>query len=111
MCDAGQLVMGEATYNHIYNGTESTGSMTQRLRTDNAARVHQDDQDASGDLHDEARAGSISPEADAQDGLDALHHAIVSNTDGSVSLNAAGTPTGTALLQQCSCSRTLMGTC
>ena len=103
--------MGEATYNHIYNGTDSTGSVTQHLRPENAAHVQQEDQDASGALHDEARARSISPEADAQDGLDALHNAIVSNTDGSGSLNAAGTPTGTTSLQQCSCSRVLQGTC
>lgn len=93
MCAAGQLVMGDATFNHIYNGTDSTGKVTQRLRPETAV---QEDQDASGSLHDEARARSISPEAGAQDGLDALHNAIVSNTDGSMSLNAAGTPTGNA---------------
>lgn len=111
MFGAGQLVMGDATYNHIYNGTDSTDSVTQRIRPENAAHVQQEDQDASGELQDEARAPSSSPEADAQDGLDALHHAIVSNTDGSVSLNAAGTPTGTASLWQCSCSRMLIPTC
>ena len=111
MCNAGQLVMGDATYNHIYNGTDSTGSVTQRLRPENAVHAQQDDQDASGELHDKARAQSISPEADAQDGLDALYNAIVSNTDGSASLNAANTPTGTAFFQQCSCSRMPMGTC
>lgn len=91
--------MGDATYNHIYNGTDSTGSVTQRLRPENAAHVEQEGQHASGDLHDEARARSVSSEADAQHVLDALHHAIVSNTDDSVSLNAAGTPTGTAPFQ------------
>ena len=104
--------MGDATYNHIYNGSDSTGSVTQRLRPENSAHIQREDQDASGNLHDEARARSISPEADAQDGLDALHNAIVSNTDGSASLNAAGTPTGTASLQQSSCSSgMLQGIC
>lgn len=103
MCAAGQLVMGDATYNHIY--TDSTDSMTQRLRPETVEHVPQDNQDASGD---EARARSISPEAGAQDGLDALHDAIVSNTDASVSLNAAGTPTGNAPLCPGSCSKMLM---
>lgn len=104
MCAAGQLVMGDATYNHIYNGTDSTGKVTQRLRPETAEHVPQEDQDASGSLHDAARARSSSPEAGAQDGLDALHNAIVSNTDGSMSLNAAGTPTGNAPLCPRTCS-------
>lgn len=91
MCNAGQLIMGDATYNHIYNATDSTGSVTQRLPQENAAHV-QLDQGASEVMHDDARARSSSPEA--EDGLDALHNAIVSNTDGSASMNAAGTPTG-----------------
>lgn len=97
--NAGQLVMGEATYNHIYNGTDSTGSVTRRLHPEDAAHVQEEDQEPLEGLYDEARARSISPEAEAQDGLDALHNAIVSNTDGSVSLNAAGTPTGMLMLR------------
>ena len=93
VCIAGQLIMGDATYNHIYNATDSTGSVTQRLRPENSAHV-QEDQDAAGVLQDDARGRSSSPEAEAEDGLDALHDAIVSNTDGSVSMNVAGTPTG-----------------
>lgn len=92
--------MGDATYNHIYNATDSTGSVTQRLHPDGAAHV-QEDQSASEVLHDDTRARSSSPEA--EDGLDALHNAIVSNTDGSVSMIAAGTPTGIPplLVQKC----------
>lgn len=111
MCAAGQLVMGDATFNHIYNGTDSTGNVTQRLRPETAADAPQEDQEASRGLHDEARARSISPEAGAQDGLDALHNAIVSNTEGSMSLNAAGTPTGNAPLCPRSCSIMLMRVC
>lgn len=93
VCNAGQLIMGDATYNHIYNATDSTGSVTQRLPPENAAHVELD-QGAPEVMHDDTRARSSSPEAEAEDGLDALHNAIVSNTDGSVSMNAVGTPTG-----------------
>ena len=84
--------MGDATYNHIYNGTDSTGSVTQCLRP--TAKAEEDDRNAVGDLPDKARADSVSPAA-ADDGLDALHNAIVSNNDGSVPMVAGGTPTGT----------------
>lgn len=94
---AGQLVMGDATYNHIYNGTDNTSSVTQRLHPGAAPAAEQEDHDAAAGLPDAARAGSVSPEAAADDGIDALHEAIVSNTDGSAPLMAGGTPTGTPL--------------
>lgn len=90
--------MGDATYNHIYNGTDSTGSVTQRLRPTAEAAAEEDDHNAVGDLPDKARADSVSPAA-ADDGLEALHNAIVSNNDGSVPMAAGGTPTG--ILSRC----------
>ncbi len=88
--------MGDATYNHIYNGTDSTDSVTQRLRSDTAAQPEEEEQDTIRDQGEQPRASSMSPGAAADDGLDALHDAIVSNTDGSAALIAAGTPTGAA---------------
>ena len=92
---AGQLVMGDATYNHIYNGTDSTGSVTQRLHPSGTAAPAEDEyQDDADGIPEEARAGSISPTAGADTGLDALHNAIISNTDGSAAMIAEGTPAG-----------------
>ena len=93
---AGHLVMGDATYNHIYNGTDSTGSVTQRLRTDTAASPGDDAAaDMNVEAEQEARDVSVSPGGAGEGGIDALHEAIVSNTDNSAAiLEAAATPTG-----------------
>jgi len=93
---AGQLVMGDATYNHIYNGTDSTGSVTQRLHPGAAPQAEEEEQDMTAPQAQEPRAGLLSLGPAADDNLDALHDAIVSNTDGSAAAIAAGTPTGTA---------------
>ena len=84
--------MGDATYNHIYNATDSTGSVTQRLRSD--ARAQPEGQGGSGSPEEQPRDSSASPEAAAGCDMDALHDAIVNNTDSSAALIAAGTPTG-----------------
>jgi len=89
---AGQLVMGDATYNHIYNGTDSTGSVTQRLAPGVAPQAEEEEQNLAAPQAQDL----LSPGPAADDHLDALHNAIVSNTDGSAAAIAAGTPTGTA---------------
>ena len=93
---AGQLVMGDATYNHIYNGTDSTGSVTQRLLPGVAPQAEEEEQNMAAPQAQDPRADLLSPGPAADDNLDALHNAIVSNTDGSAAAIAAGTPTGTA---------------
>ncbi|DBB09035.1 TPA: hypothetical protein ACH3X3_007660 [Trebouxia sp. C0006] len=87
---AGQLVMGDATYNHIYNGTDSTGSVTQRLAPGVAPQAEEEEQNLAAPQAQDL----LSPGPAADDHLDALHNAIVSNTDGSAAAIAAGTPTG-----------------
>lgn len=100
----GHLVMGDATYNHIYN---STGSVTQRTHPDIAAEPEEGEQLAIGAHEEEPRAGPMSPDSAGDDGIDALHDAIVSNTDGSAPIiMAAGTPTGAALGLLASCAHT-----
>ena len=88
--------MGDATYNHIYNGTDSTSSVTQRLRTDSTAHHEGDAQQHNSDGQQAGlRDGSVSPSAAGEGGIDALHEAIVSNTAGSAAMVQAGsTPTG-----------------
>ncbi|DBA97231.1 TPA: hypothetical protein ACH3X1_014979 [Trebouxia sp. C0004] len=91
---AGQRVMGDATYNHIYNGTDSTGSVTQRLHPDVAPQAEEEEHAMAAPQAQDSRAGLLSPGLAAGDNLDALHDAIVSNTDCSAAAIAAGTPTG-----------------
>ena len=87
--------MGDATYNHIYNGTDSTGSVTQRLRSDAVPQPEEAaEQDTTAVQGQEPRAASMSPVAADDVDLDALHDAIVSNTDSSAAMVVAGTPTG-----------------
>lgn len=87
--------MGDATYNHVYNGNDSTGSVTQRLRSDAGTQPEEEaEQDLTAAPGQEPRAGSMSPVAAADVNLDALHAAIVSNTDGSAAMVAARSPTG-----------------
>ncbi len=88
--------MGDATYNHIYNGTDSTGSVTQRLPPGVAPQAEEEEQDMAAPRAQDPRADLLSPGPAADDNLDALHDAIVSNTDGSAAAIAAGTPTGSA---------------
>ena len=84
--------MGDATYNHIYNGTDSTSSVTQRLPSGVAPQAEEEEQNLAAPQAQDL----LSPGPAADDHLDALHNAIVSNTDGSAAAIAAGTPTGTA---------------
>lgn len=97
--------MGDATYNHIYNGTDSTGSVTQRLAPGVAPHAEEEEQNMAAPQAQDARADLLSPGPAADDNLDALHNAIVSNTDGSAAAIAAGTPTGTqsALMRMQAC--------
>ena len=88
--------MGDATYNHIYNGTDSTGSVTQRLPPGVAPQAEEEEQNMAAPQAQDPRADLLSPGPAADDHLDALHNAIVSNTDGSAAAIAAGTPTGIA---------------
>ena len=92
---AGHLVMGDATYNHVYNGNDSTGSVTQRLRSDTVTQPEEEaEQDVTAGPGQELRTGSMSPVPADDVNLDALHAAIVSNTDGSAAAVAARSPTG-----------------